>query len=73
MQPDSEGYHRLALAVVLQAVMDASKGDMDAQHWLYSVGAEWLLVVGLEVTHKQIRTATREPITKRGIQKKFER
>ena len=65
----NEKYKRLALAVVLQAVIDASKGDKDAQHWLFTVGAEWLQLAGLEISQEQIKTATREPVSKRDIQK----
>lgn len=62
-------YRRLAVAVLLQAVIDASQGDLEAQEWLFSEGADWLKLIDIEADTEQIRKSTQTTVTRRDIQK----
>ena len=46
---DNDGFRRLALATVQQAVTDTKKRDPDALAWLVTTAPAWLEACGMEI------------------------
>lgn len=44
----SSGERALAAAIVLQAVMDARKGVVEAAEWIEECGADWCDAIGMD-------------------------
>lgn len=59
----SPGWRSVAASVVIRAVLDADRGDAEAEEWLQTEGRLLMLVLGLDVPPDAIRD--RERTTKR--------
>ncbi|HQF64155.1 MAG TPA: hypothetical protein PLT26_16780 [Anaerolineaceae bacterium] len=49
-----EGYKRLVMAMVIQALKDAGRGSQEAFQWLKEEAPDWLQLAGIEVYSEQL-------------------
>ena len=49
-----ENYRRLVLAIVVQAIKDATSGDNEARDWFLSEGLHWMELCDINISLKKV-------------------